>query len=369
MKILHVYRTYFPDSQGGLEESIRQLSAATTALGVQNRIFSLSQSPDPPVLSCAEGNVYRFPLDLEIASCSISLRCLAGFRQLVAWADVIHYHFPWPFADLLHFVTRVSKPTLLTYHADIVRQRGLLRIYQPLMHRFLGSMDAIVATSPNYAASSPILNRYSGKIEIIPIGLDPASYPSPDETVRSAVQRCCGREYFLFVGVLRYYKGLHFLLEAARQAPFSVVIVGDGPLAKQLRKQAADFGLGNINFLGYVDDATKVALYEGARAVIFPSYQRSEAFGVTLVEGAMFAKPLISTEIGAGMSYINQHGKTGLIVAPGDAMALRRAMDLLHHDPDLAQRLGLAGHRRFVELFHASQMAEQYHRLYKRLLA
>jgi len=368
MKILHVYRTYFPDSQGGLEEAIRQLCAGTTALGVENRIFTLSPDPRPAVLCRPEAEVHRFPLDFEIASCSISLRCLRGFRQLVAWADIVHYQFPWPFADLLHFAAPVRKPTLISYQADIIRQQGWLRLYQPFMHRFLAAADAIVASTPNYAASSPVLPAYRHKLRIIPIGLAAGRYPPASAGQLAAVRQCYGQDYFLFVGVLRYYKGLHLLLEAARNAPFAVVIVGSGAMENELRQQAASLGLTNVHFTGFVDDGVKTALYAQARAVVFPSHLRSEAFGVTLLEGALFGKPLISAEIGSGMSYINQHLHTGLIVPANDPAALRQAMLQLHRDPELARRFGANAHQRYCQLFTAERMADCYHQLYLELL-
>ena len=82
--------------------------------------------------------------------------------------------------DLAHFLSRVSKPTVVTYHSDIVRQKMLLRLYSPLKQRFLRSVDAIVATSPNYMASSPVLERYRDKTRIITYGLDKSIYPAPD---------------------------------------------------------------------------------------------------------------------------------------------------------------------------------------------
>lgn len=370
MKVLHVYRTYFPDSQGGLEEAIRQLCASTTALGVNNRIFTLSPKPYPAVLSYPEATVFRFPLSFEIASCGFSLSCLEGFRRLVDWADIVHYQFPWPFADLLHWAASVRKPAIISYQADIVRQKRWLQLYQPFMHRFLTSAAAIVATSPNYAHSSPVLlPRYSNKLHIIPIGLDATSYPSTSDEQRTATLKLYGSDYFLFVGVLRYYKGLHILLEAARKTSSTIIVAGSGPLEKQLKQQAADLDLRNVHFTGYVTDEVKSALYRNARAIVFPSHLRSEAFGVTLVEGALFGKPLISTEIGSGMSYINQHQQTGLIIPPNDPVALSQAMQQLHQNVDLAKKLGEGAHLRYLKHFTAQRMAESYLQLYMALLA
>ena len=158
MRILHVYRTYFPDSQGGLEEVIRQICLNSQAHGVESRVFCLSSDADPKVIRRPEGRVYRAPRDFEVASCSMSRTALPMFKRLVDWADVVHYHFPWPFADFLHFAAQVNKPTVLTYHSDIVRQRTLGKLYSPLMDQFLSSVDRIVCTSPNYFATSDVLS-------------------------------------------------------------------------------------------------------------------------------------------------------------------------------------------------------------------
>lgn len=343
---------------------IRQICLNTRRHDVASRVLCTSPSVVPRVVRRAEAVVYRSKLHGEVASCSVSLQMLPMFRRLLIWADVVHYHFPWPFADVMHFAARVQVPTVLTYHSDIVRQRMLAMLYAPLMKRFLGGIDRIVATSPNYFATSDVLPRFEDRVDIVPIGLDPASYPVPAETEVDAVRAEFGEGFFLFVGVLRYYKCLHILLDAIQGAPYRVVIVGSGPTEAELKRQARDLGLTNVVFAGQVSDRTKVALLELSRGVVFPSYMRSEAFGVTLLEGAMHAKPLISTEVGSGTSHVNVDGETGLVVTPASAKALRQAMDLLHERPAMAGRMGTCARNRFEHLFNGGLMGERYAGIY-----
>lgn len=369
LRILHVYRTYFPDTQGGLEEVIRQICRGTRAQGMENRVFTLSPQAQPAILQTAEAEVHRFHRSLEIASCGISLAAFAGFRRQVAWADIIHYHFPWPFADLLHFASAVNKPALVTYHSDIVRQKTLLFFYRPLMRAFLKRAARIVPTSQNYFATSAELGRYSDKVEVIPIGLDDNSYPQPTEEYVDRVRARHGKDFFLFIGVLRYYKGLHILLEAMQNAPFKCIIVGAGAIESELKTRAHKLGLDNVVFVGSVSDQEKTALLQLCRAVVFPSHLRAEAFGVTLLEGAMHSKALISTEIGTGTSYINLDGVTGLVIPPAHPAALRAAMLRLHEQPALATEMGAAARARYSELFSGKLMGERYARLYHELAA
>jgi len=367
MRILHVYRTYFPDTQGGLEEAVRQICVNTQTHGVENRIFCLSHNPAPEIVHLPEADVYRAPLTFEIASCGFSLSGLTLFKQLTEWADIVHYQFPWPFADLLHFLARVKKPTLITYQSDIVRQKLLMKFYAPLMKRFLASTDYLVATSPNYVETSPVLVNYKNKLKIIPIGLNRGSYPVATAAMVDSARRQYGNNFFLFIGVLRYYKGLRILLHAMRNAPYRVVIAGKGPIEAELKWQAETMGLDNVIFAGFVDDETKVALLQATRGVVFPSHLRAEAFGVTLLEGAMFAKPLITTEIGSGMSYINRHQVTGLVIPPNDAAALRGAMDILYNQPSTAEQMGMQALQRYQELFTGAAMGASYSTLYKQI--
>jgi glycosyltransferase involved in cell wall biosynthesis len=367
MHVLHVYRTYFPYTQGGLEEVIRQICKNTLEHGIESRVFTLSPRPYPEVLMRQEAEVHSFHRTFEVASCGISVGSLKGFKQLVDWADIVHYHFPWPFADLLHFFGRVSRPAVVTYHSDIIRQKSLLRLYTPLMRAFLDRVDVIVPTSENYCATSKELQRYSGKVEVIPIGLDDGGYPDVSEHELSSTRKRVGEDFFLFVGVLRYYKGLHILLDALSDTSLRCVIVGAGPAEDALKRQASSLGLDNVKFLGYVGDTEKVALMRLCRAVVCPSHLRSEAFGVMLLEGAMHGKPLISTEIGTGTSYVNSDGETGFVVPPADVKRLREAMLKLDQDDAMVERMGTAARARYEALFTGRLMGERYARLYRKL--
>ncbi|CAN7192241.1 glycosyltransferase family 4 protein [Massilia sp. LjRoot122] len=369
MRVLHFYKTYYPDSVGGIEQVIRQLCVGTTRLGVSNTVLSLSRQKNLAPFQFDGHTVVRAPLNFEIASNGCSLQALGALARLAREADVVHYHFPWPFMDLAHFLARVNKPTVVSYHSDIVRQKRWLRLYQPLKYRFFDSVDTIVAASPNYLASSPVLQRYRDKARVITYGLDKSTYPNVEPCRLAHWRAKLGPKFFLFVGVLRYYKGLSFLLEAAKGLDYPIVIVGTGPEEMALKEQAARLGLKHLMFAGALDEADKAALLSLCYGMVFPSHLRSEAFGISLLEAAMYGKPMISCEIGTGTTYINLADETGLVVPPSDPAALRAAMQVLWNDPELARRMGARAEQRYHALFTSEQMAANYTDLYRELVA
>ena len=368
MRVLHFFKTYLPDSVGGIEQVIYQLCQSGIAHGIQSEVLTLSANPNPLEVMVADHKVHRARLDIQLASTGFSYSVLQRFRELAAQADVINYHFPWPFMDVVHFTARINKPTVVTYHSDIVRQKHLLRLYSPLMHRFLGQADRIVAASPNYLATSEVLKHYRNKTVVVPYGLDKSSYPVPTNTCVEGWRQRFGERFFLFVGVMRYYKGLHILLEAAQDTGYPIVIVGAGPLEQELREQAAALGLHHVHFVGRLGEEAKVALLQLCEAILFPSHLRSEAFGISLLEGAMYGKPMISSEIGTGTSFINIHNETGLVVPPSDPLAFRAAMRTLWDNPLQAQAMGQKAALRYEQLFTAEQMSLQMAQIYREVV-
>ena len=369
MRVLHFYKDYLPESMGGVEQVIRQLCAGTSRMGVHSEVLTLTRQPHASDIEFEGCHVRRVPLELSIASNGMSFAAIGELRRMAGACDVVHYHFLWPFADLAHFAARIDKPSVVTYHSDIVRQKLLLRLYQPLCNRFLHSVDAIVATSPNYLASSAVLARYRHKTRVITYGLDKSMFPSPRPERLQYWRALAGERFFLFVGVLRYYKGLHILLDAMATADYPVVIVGAGPIEQELKHHAARLRLRNLRFVGALGEDDKAALLTLCHAVVFPSHLRSEAFGISLLEGAMFGKPMISSEIGTGTSYINIDGETGIVVPPSDPPAFAQAMHTLWNDPALAARMGQRAAARYTALFTAHQMAAGYTSLYYELVA
>lgn len=368
MKILHVNKTYFPESTGGIEESIRQLCKNSKH---EYKIFCASHDGICEQALYEGVEVIRVPSFSGSKAMPINLSGVLKFKKLVNWADIVHIHFPWPNADLFSlFCSNKRTKFVVTYHSDIVRSKLLLALYKPIMKSFFAKVERLVATSPNYYESSETLQNYKDKVEVVPLGLVDFSEDKIDQREQKSLLAKINKPFFLFLGVPRKYKGLKYLIDATKKLKQShtVVVAGDGGFKKNCVEYAESVGSQNIKFLGHVSSEEKAILLKNCVAVILPSTLRSEAFGLTLVEGAMFGKPLICTEIGSGMSYINQHQKTGIVVKPSNSKELAEAMDFYVDSPASVILHGKASRERYEELFEVSKMLNSYDQLYKKVL-
>lgn len=359
LRILHVYKTYLPDNCTGVPRVIYEIAEQLQGSGVDTQVLCLSDTPgDRPILTGSH-ITHQAKQDLFIASTGLSLSVFSRFNALIKDVDLIHYHFPWPVADLLHLTATRKAPTIVTYHSDVVKQRVLGWLYKPLQQRFLNSVDRIVATSPQYASTSIALRKFAHKTTVIPIGV--ADRVPPDASLIRSWRDRVGEDFFLFVGALRYYKGLPFLMEAARICGLPVVVVGGG------ESRLTDVPP-NVVFVGAVSDEDKEALLSLSRALVLPSHLRSEAFGIALIEAARAGKPMISCEIGTGTTFVNIHEETGLVAPPAHPAALAEAMRRLGVAPELAYQMGEMARRRYEQLFTAREMAQAYKALYEEVV-
>ncbi|MDE5022715.1 glycosyltransferase, partial [Francisella tularensis subsp. holarctica] len=91
---------------------------------------------------------------------------------LAKQVDIIHYHVPYQYADLLQTIGRLKKPYIVTYHSDIIKQKRLMMLYKPLMKRLLNGAKYILPTSPNYLENSETLREIKVPKTVIPMSLN-----------------------------------------------------------------------------------------------------------------------------------------------------------------------------------------------------
>jgi glycosyltransferase involved in cell wall biosynthesis len=369
MRILHVYKDYFP-VLGGIENHVRDLARGQVRAGHEVTVLVTHPAQTSREESDEGVRVLRVGRLLTLASTPLSPLLALELARLAP--DVTHLHFPYPVGELAHLLFGRGRRTVITYHADIVRQAALLRLYGPLLRRVLARADALIATSEPYVRSSPWLAPHAGKTTVIPLGIDIDRFARADPArvaeLRARFAPPSGA-LFLHVGRLRYYKGLGVALDAMPAVEGRLLVVGGGPEEAALRAQAARLALGDrVVFVGDVGDDDLVPWFHAADVFVSASIHRSEAFGISIIEALASGRPAISTELGTGTSWVNQHEVTGLVVPPNEPEALAAAMNALGRDPARRARLGAGGRARAEAEFRTETMIDRVLALYSRLL-
>jgi glycosyltransferase involved in cell wall biosynthesis len=361
IKVLHIYKDYHP-VLGGIENHIRVLAEAQAAAGHQVIVLVCDPGQHTRIRELNGVKVIKAGRLTTVASMPISLTqpvILARLRP-----DVVHIHSPYPLGEVSNWLIGRGKVTIITYHSDVVRQQRWLRLYGPLLRRVLRAADRIIATSPRYIETSPWLWPVREKCVVVPLGVDMTRF-------MAVQQPYAGPFTLLFVGRLRYYKGLDTLLQALTHVPEArLTVVGEGPMREKWEALSQSLGLTDrVVFAGEVEDADLARWYHRAHLFVLPANTRAEAFGTVLLEAMAAGLPCITTEVGTGTSWVVQHGITGLVVPPRNPEALAGAIRQLLTDPDVRWRMGRRGQQRARQEFSQQRMVQGVMDLYQAMLA
>jgi glycosyltransferase involved in cell wall biosynthesis len=206
------------------------------------------------------------------------------------------------------------------------------------------------------------------RMRILWNGVDQPS-PRVSPAVIAAAEGAAG-PVIASISTLIPQKGLQHLIDAAarlksRGHKFRLLIVGGGHLMDSLTEQAIALGLGDqhIRFLGWVPEASDCAL---PVCDIFVQSSLWEAMSVVVLEAMASGKPMVITSVGEN-PYVVEHGKTGMLVPPGDPEALADALQELLTDPSLRERLGRNARQRHAERFRVTDMTQAYESLYSEM--
>lgn len=386
MKILYIYKDYYP-VLGGIENHLRQLAEGMMAKGHQVEVLVTSLGRKGQREIIANVPVTKAGRLVNLASAPISLTLFTEVYRRVfsrkTRPDIIHLQFPYPIGELawlsslLLIWPRRNRPkSVLSYQSDIVRQRRLLKLYAPFLKLLLREVDVILPSSTNYIASSQWLQPVKQKCHVVPLGIDYQRFAAPRPEQAAAIRNRyapASKPLILFVGRLRYYKGVQYLIQALPLLQTSnarLLIIGTGPMEAELRSEVARLKLEkSVEFLGEIGDEDLPSYYQAADIFVLPACERSEAFGLVQAEAMAAGCPIISTELGTGTSYVNQNEVSGLVVPPADPAALAIALDKLLSNPELRRQYGANAQKRIQEEFSLEKMLERVEQIYRSLLA
>jgi len=371
MKVLHIYKDYYPPVIGGIEKHINLLAHGLEERGIEVNVLVSNTGTKLEREKINGISVTKAPQLGRFASAPLNITFPFLLRELGKKVDILHFHFPNPTGELSYLLSGLEHKPVVSYHSDIIRQVNLLKLYGPFLMKFLEKTEIILVSSYNYLNSSKWLMRFRNKCKVIPYGHKlPALefYPETNRKIAALHQRY-GSFILLFVGRFRNYKGLHILIESMKKVKGKLLLIGAGPIGKTLRRQVAGAKLDKkVFFLGELPDQEMVLHLHACDILILPSHLRSEAFGFVQLEAMACGKPVISTELKTGTSFVNQNRKTGLVIRPNDVQALAEAINYLLANPEIRENYGKAGVERVEKYFAMEKMVDNIIEVYESIL-
>lgn len=369
LRVLQIGK-YYPPFFGGMESHLHNLCRNLRGLAdVEVIVANHGQQQRRSVIDWVENTkVTRVGTLCNVAATPICPQMIKAIRQ--STADIVHLHHPNPMATLAYMLSGHRGPLVVTYHSDVVRQKMLGKIFEPLLYQLLDRAATIIATSPNYIESSPVLSHYHHKCQVIPFGIPVEEFLRPDREKVAQLRRKYGAKIILTVGRLVYYKGLENLIRAMKRIKGHLLIVGEGPLRETLERETQLCGVQErVTFLGQMSDEDLVDYYHAMDVFALPSILRSEAFGIVQLEAMACGKPVVNTQLDSGVPFVSLHGETGLTVPPRDPVALARALNRLLSNPALSASYGRAAQRRVEREFSEEMMSQRMLQLYSKVAA
>jgi glycosyltransferase involved in cell wall biosynthesis len=382
LRVLHVGK-YYPPFAGGMENFLADLLGALRERGIDARGLVHDHSGrrskrlergDPP----QEDYVRRVPSYGTLLYAPLSPGFPSALRRQIRnfRPDLLHLHLPNTSAFwVLAIGCAKQVKWVIHWHSDVVpsnidgRLSTAYRLYRPFEQAVLKRATSVVATSDRYLASSEPLSRWRHKCGVIPLGLDPKRFrrPAAADVLWAEVLWGSEKHRVLSVGRLTYYKGHEILIRAAASLENTrILVVGEGHLGGRLREQADSMGLRDrVRFLGSVTESEIRSLLSTCDCLCLPSIERTEAFGLVLLEAMVFAKPVVASDIpGSGVGWVVKHGETGWLVDPDNHDALSVALKRLLEKPNMLEGMGEAGRKRFESFFQIDAVASAVTRLY-----
>ncbi|BEP95515.1 hypothetical protein GmRootA79_38990 [Acidovorax sp. A79] len=356
-----------------MEVFLADLIKAQRAAGIDAAavVHGSPEPGDPPWL-------VRVPVQFQLVYAPMAL----GFRTALKNAigrhqpEILHLHMPNNSALWALTLSEArALPWVVHWHSDVVVSQIRIavalayRLYRPFEQAVLRRAERIIATSTPYLEASEPLQNWQSKCAVIPLGLGaaPLNSPAPTPTPWNGGNNTLR---LLSIGRLTYYKGFETLIQAtAGVSGVELLIAGEGELQSKLQMliqaHTPPDRSANVRLLGNVDDAEKNVLLQSCDVFCLASRERTEAFGMVLLEAMQHAKPCIVSDLpGSGMPWVVSKAGAGLRVPPEDVPGWQAAIEQLKNSPALRTKWGHAGRQALDRYFSIvaceQQVSAQY---------
>ena len=302
MKILQTPVRFYPYI-GGVENYVYYLSKELVELGHKVNVICANEPKTEEIANINGIDVKRLPYLFKVANTNVTWKL--PFMLAHEDFDIMHTHLPTPWsADWSSLISKSkNKPLVLSYYNDIIGDgfaNNFAKFYNStFLKLLLKAADKIIIIQEDYIKTSPYLEKYKDKIEVVPCGVDVNKF--------NCLENGETENKIFFLSILdefHKYKGLEYLLNALKIVKKEInnvklIIGGKGKLLEYYKNMAESLGLNdNVEFHGFIPDEKIVEYYNRCSVFVLPSISSAqEGFGIVALEALACKIPVISTEI------------------------------------------------------------------------
>lgn len=369
-RVLQVGKFFYPD-KGGIESTTKFIFDHFVHDENVNDVICFKRGKGSQKIYYGKSFVLKCGTAFHVASTPISFKFFYWFRKLRNNYDIIHIHSPNPLAAVALFLFPPKGKVLLHWHSDILTHKFLYFFFRSFENHLLKRADLILGTSPVYVQHSPSISRYDFKANYISSSTSESNFEVNEERVNEIKDEYDGRKIIFALGRFIYYKGFEYLIEAAKYLSddFVILIGGAGPMKEKYVALIKEYNLYNKVYL--ISDISQNELgnyYKACDVFCLPSTEKTEAFGLVLVEAMVFGKPVLATNIaGSGTSWVNVNNVTGINVEPKNSKALAEGVLKIMEEGNY-KRFCINSRKRYEEKFTNTKFIDKLIMYYIQLI-
>ena len=309
LKILHLTRFFEINKLGGIEQGILMMNKKANNYMVQNDIITTHKIYNKKSIF-ENMNVFYCKESFSISNNVFSLSFLKTLNIIKTNYDIFHIHYPWPFADLAALFFLSKKKIILTYHADIYKNFFLKKIYYIFFFFFSKKISLVNISTKKYYENSDCKKFFDlNKIYIQTPGYKIKKINKLN--IRKSLKTFFlnKKKFIFFLGRHRHYKGIHFLKQLIKKnLKTDFLIYGDNVnLYFELKNYK------NVEFFFNTNEDEKFEAFKNAYVHIFPSTNKAESFGLTLLEAQLSKCPSVVFNLNTGVNEIITNNFNGLV--------------------------------------------------------
>jgi len=383
MKILTVL-TYYRPHTSGLTIYAERLARAFAKRGHQMTVMTTQYDPSLKNEETIDGvKVIRIPVAARVSKGVIAPTFGLVATKLVAQHDVVQLHLPQFDAPGVALRGRLfGKPTVLTYHCDLLLPPGIFNRFVNTVVDFQNNMagmlsNHIVTYTQDYADNSPYLSRYASKLTPI---LPPVELPSPlPGAVQAFAEEHHVNERRPVIGMAARFaaeKGVEVLLDAMpailKKYPKAQVlyagtyqnVMGEQAYLDRLMPRIREYEIaGHWSFLGNLDPVEMAAFYPNLDVLTVPSLNSTEAFGLVQIEAMMNGVPCVPSALPGVRQPVTMHS-AGRVAQIGDSASLAESILSVLNEPQKFR----ADVESIKKSYDPDSVAMEYEKLFAKLM-